>query len=111
MKTLKNVSKISRAGNKITSDVKGAVFVARSTGYSEVKTLTGREGLRKEHGCVWFRGGKNMLGGIFISQRVCEQRYLDKCPGSSAWLVIPVTGGFDWYRVDGEIKFSDMGSI
>ena len=105
MKALKNVSKISKDGKRITSDVKGAVFVARSTYYTAVRVLTGKRGLKKEHGCVRFFDAKNTCD-TFISMLTCESRYLDKCPGSSAWLVIPVTGGFDWYRVDGGIKFS-----
>ena len=107
MKALKKVSKINKNGEGITSDVEGAVFVVRSTYQVAVNVLRGKSGLKKEHGCVWFGGATRRYVGIYISQKVCERRYLDKCPPSSAWLVIPVLGGFDWYRVDGEIKFSE----
>ena len=107
MKDLKNVCKISRFGKVISCDIAGAKFVSRSTYDFSPRIHTGKAGLIKKPGCVMFRGNRgSSYYGRMISQAVCLSRFNDKCPGSSAWLVIPVGKDWHWYRVDSEIKFS-----
>lgn len=108
MKALKDVCKISKDGEKIISNIKGAVFLTRSTYSEEIFIHAGKDGLRKEHGCVTFLNGKT---GCYVtkhplSKAGCIKIYNDSCPTSSAWLVIPVGKDWHWYPVTAEIKFS-----
>lgn len=110
MKPLKNVCKISKNGKAISSNIKGAKFVSRDTYSIRPQIRDGKTGLIKEHGCVVFRGNRQPFSrgyyGTASDQAECLRRFYDKCPASSAWLVIPVGKDWHWYRVDSEIKFS-----
>ena len=92
------------------SNIKGAVFVARHTGWLKYKVWPAEQGLTKLHGCVWFNSAKGALQEVYhyITRTECKNLYNDYPPGSTAWLVYLCKNGKDcwWEQVDDLIDFS-----
>lgn len=93
---------------KMYSKVKGAVFVTRSTDFSDIRIWDAKHGIEKLHGCVFFLPVQRCrrVFSIYLTPKEVKEIYYDCPKREEAWLVTPKGKHWVWEQVDTQIEFS-----
>ena len=92
------------AGKRCFSDVPGAVFVSWGSDSGYVSVSPAMIGMKRNKNRTRFSACIIIYTCLTLTDRECVKLYYDAPQKGEAWLVLPGGTGYEWIRIDDQIR-------